>query len=184
MNSELEVLFDVVARLENAGIDYMLTGSVAMSVYAEPRMTRDIDVVVELARADAMRVTALFSPEYYVDDEAVRSAIAARGMFNAFHLAKLVKVALIVSKDNEFRRHELARRRRHALGGRDVWVVSKEDLILSKLLWAAPAESALQLRDVRKLLASGTDEAYLRAWSAKLGVDALLRKCMDAGYDP
>ncbi len=46
MNSELEVLLDVVARLEDAGIDYMLTGSVAMSVYVEPRMTRDIDVVV------------------------------------------------------------------------------------------------------------------------------------------
>jgi hypothetical protein len=184
MNSELEVLFDVVARLDGAGIGYMLTGSVAMSVYAEPRMTRDIDVVVQLAAADAGRVAGLFSPEYYVDEEAVRSAVAARAMFNLFHLARLVKVDLIVPKDDEFQRHEFGRRQRAALGGRDVWVVSKEDLILSKLVWAAPSESAFQLRDVRKLVASGADEAYLRAWSARLGVDALLRRCMDAGYDP
>lgn len=183
MNSELDVLTDVVARLEGAGFDYMLTGSVALSVYAAPRMTRDIDIVVELAPADAERVVELFSPEYYVDDEAVRSAIAARGLFNLFHLTRLVKVDFIVRKDDEFQRHEFARRQRRELGGRAAWVVSKEDLILSKLVWAAPSESAFQLRDVRNLLASGVDDAYLRSWSAKLGVDALLRTCMDAGHD-
>jgi len=183
MNSELDVLFDVVTRLEGAGIAYMLTGSVAMSVYAEPRMTRDIDVVVELAPADAERIVGLFSPEYYVADDAVRSAISARSLFNLFHFAKLVKVDLIVRSDDEFRRHTFARRQRHELGGRSAWVIGKEDLILSKLVWAAPTESAFQLRDVRKLLASGPDEAYLLQWSARLGVDALLRKCMDAGHD-
>ena len=70
MNSELEVLLDVVARLDGAGIGYMLTGSVAMSVYAEPRMTRDIDVVVELDSVAAGTVVRLFSPDYYVDDKA------------------------------------------------------------------------------------------------------------------
>jgi hypothetical protein len=184
MNSELEVLFDVVTRLEGAAIDYMLTGSVAMSVYAEPRMTRDIDVVVTLAGADAARVTKLFASDYYVDAEAARAAIGAHGMFNVFHFDRLVKVDLIVSAGDEFQRHQFARRERHELGGRSVWVISKEDLILSKLAWAAPTESAFQLRDVQKLVASGADEAYLRVWSEKLGVDALLRKCMDAGYQP
>jgi len=183
MNSELEVLSDVVTRLEGAGIAYMLTGSVALSVYAEPRMTRDIDIVVQLAPVDAERIVRLFSPEYYVAEDAVRSAVAARGMFNLFHLARLVKVDLIVPGDDEFQRHEFARRQRHDLGGWSAWVISKEDLILSKLVWAAPTGSAFQLRDVRKLLASGADEAYVLEWSARLGVDALLRKCMDAGHD-
>jgi RNA-binding protein YhbY len=183
MNSELEVLLDVVTRLEGAGIAYMLTGSVAMSVYAEPRMTRDIDIVVELAQADAARVVELFSPEYYVADDAVRSAISARTLFNLFHLSRLIKVDLIVRSDDEFQRHEFARRLRHELGGRAVSVIGKEDLILSKLVWAAPTESAFQLRDVRKLLASGVDEAYLSDWSVRLGVDALLRRCTDAGHE-
>jgi hypothetical protein len=184
MNSELEVLRDVVARLEGAGIAYMLTGSVAMSVYAEPRMTRDIDIVVELATdADARRVVELFSPDYYVSDEAVRAAISDRRLFNLFNLARLVKVDMIVRKDEEFQQHEFSRRQRHELDACAVWVISKEDLILSKLVWAAPTRSAVQLRDVRKLLASGADEAYLRQWSARLGVDALLLECRDAGHD-
>ena len=95
MNSELEVLRDVVARLEGGAIPYMLTGSVAMSVYAEPRMTRDIDIVGELAAQDAPRVVALFAPDYYVSDEAVQSAISAHGLFNLFNFARLVKVDLL-----------------------------------------------------------------------------------------
>lgn len=183
MNSEFEVLRDVVTRLESAGIPYMLTGSVAMSIYAEPRMTRDIDIVVELAPGDAHRVSELFSTDYYVSEEAVRAAILERRMFNLFNLSRLVKVDLIVLRDDEFQRHEFARRARRELGGAAAWVISKEDLILSKLAWAAPSESAFQLRDVRKLLASGADEAYLHHWSARLGVDVLLRRCMDAGHD-
>jgi len=132
MNSELEVLRDVIARLDGAGIAYMLTGSVAMSVYAEPRMTRDIDIVVELATGDAPRVVELFSPDYYVSDEAVRNAIAARSLFNLFNLAKLVKVDLIVRRDEEFQRHQFARRQRHDLGGIATWVISKEYLILDR----------------------------------------------------
>jgi len=183
MNSEFEVLRDVVARLESAGISYMLTGSVAMSIYAEPRMTRDIDIVVELAPSDGRRVSELFATDYYVSEEAVRAAISDHRMFNLFNLSRLVKVDLIVLRDEEFQRHEFARRARRELGGIAAWVISKEDLILSKLVWAAPSESAFQLRDVRKLLASGADEAYLRQWSIRLGVEVLLRKCMDAGYD-
>ncbi|MGH8705163.1 MAG: hypothetical protein ACREUO_07080 [Burkholderiales bacterium] len=182
MNSELEVLRDVVARLEGAGIAYMLTGSVAMAVYAEPRMTRDIDIVVELAQGDAPRMVELFSPDYYVSSEAVESAVATRGLFNLFHLARLVKVDLIVRKDDEFQRQEFSRRQRHHLGEFAAWVISKEDLILAKLLWAASTDSEFQLRDVRRLLASGVDRAYLDQWSVTIGVDALLRKCGDAGH--
>jgi hypothetical protein len=128
-------------------------------------------------------VSELFATDYYVSEEAVRAAISDHRMFNLFNLSRLVKVDLIVLRDEEFQRHEFARRARRELGGIAAWVISKEDLILSKLVWAAPSESAFQLRDVRKLLASGADEAYLRQWSIRLGVEVLLRKCMDAGYD-
>jgi hypothetical protein len=146
-------------------------------------MTRDIDIVVRLSADDVRRVVDLFSPEYYVSDLAVRAAISDQSLFNLFSLAHLVKVDLIVQKDDEFQRHEFERRQRHELGAISAWVISKEDLILSKLVWAAPTGSAIQLRDVRTLLASGADEAYLRQWSARLGVDALLLQCRDAGHD-
>jgi len=53
---ELLALRDVCARLDGAGIAYMLTGSLAMSFYARPRMTRDIDLVIALEAAEAERL--------------------------------------------------------------------------------------------------------------------------------
>lgn len=42
IQTELDVLRDVSERLTSSGIAFMLTGSMAMNYYAQPRMTRDI----------------------------------------------------------------------------------------------------------------------------------------------
>jgi len=179
VSAELEALQDALARLERAGIAYMLTGSLALSYYAEPRMTRDIDLVVELPALASKAIAALFEPEYYVSAEDIERARSGHGLFNVLHLEKLVKLDLIVRKDEPFRRHEFARRRRVSLGAFDAWIATLEDLILSKLAWALPTGSELQLRDVGSLLAAGADEDYLRRWAPELGVAGLLEKCLD-----
>src|SRR3990172_10385209 len=183
MSAELEVLRDALARLEREGIAYMLTGSFALSYYAEPRMTRDIDLVVECAGREPKRLVALFEPEYYVAEAEVGGALADRSMFNVLHLDKLVKLDLIVRKDARFREHEFERRVRVRLAGFDAWIATREDLILSKLAWAGPSGSELQLRDVRALLAGGADLDYLRRWAGDLGVADPLRKCLDERHD-
>jgi hypothetical protein len=137
VSAELEVLQDAVARLERAGIGYMLTGSVALSYYAEPRMTRDVDLVVELADRDPRSIAALFAPDYYVSEEEVARAIAVRAMFNVLHLGKVVKLDFIVRNDSA---GEFERRRRVQMPGFEAWIASSEDLVLSGLAW--PTESS------------------------------------------
>jgi hypothetical protein len=183
MTAELEVLEDAVTRLERAGVPYMLTGSIALSYYAQPRMTRDIDLVVELSKRDPKSLAALFTPDYYVAEADVTRALATSGMFNILHLGKLVKLDLIVRKDTAYRRHEFERRKRVPMPGFEAWIVSREDLILSKLAWGRDSGSELQMRDVQALLASGADRQYLERWAKELSVEELLRKNLDAGHD-
>jgi hypothetical protein len=178
VQTELDVLRDACARLEGAGIEYMLTGSLAMNYYATPRMTRDVDLVVAAQSADAERFAGLFEPDYYVPEEGLAQTIRERGMFNLLHIESSVKVDIVVRKDEPFRHGEFARRARVTLSGVDAWIVSKEDLILSKLVWARDAESELQRRDVRNLLATTADIAYLRIWAPRLGVDDLLERLL------
>jgi hypothetical protein len=64
MLDELDILKLVAARLEAAGVPCMVSGSMAINYYAQPRMTRDIDVVVELGAADGDHVAALFAPDF------------------------------------------------------------------------------------------------------------------------
>lgn len=184
MTVELDILRDAVTRLERAGIPYMLTGSIALSYHAQPRMTRDIDIVVDLVGHDAKTVAALFTPDYYVAEADIGNAIAASGMFNVLHLDKVVKVDFIVRKDAPYRRHEFGRRQRVRMPGFEAWVVSREDLILSKLAWAKDSGSEMQMRDVQSLLAGGADRTYLERWAPELSVTELLRKILDAGHQP
>ena len=178
MNEELEVLKTVAERLETAGLSYMVTGSMAVNYYAIPRMTRDIDVVVELSAEDADRVCRLFEEDFYVDPGAVRRSIGERGMFTIIHTAFVIKVDLVVRKESEYRRVEFSRRRRVSVEGCDLFMVAPEDLILSKLDWARDSRSGTQLGDVRNLLTSipELDHAYLALWASRLGLDALYRE--------
>ena len=177
MTEELEVLTMVTGRLEAAGIAYMVTGSFAANYYAVPRMTRDIDLVVELSAGDADRFCALFEGDFYLDRDAVRAAIAGRGAFNLIHLAHVVKVDCIVRKDSEYRRTEFARQRRGPIEGHDLAMVAPEDLIISKLDWMRETRSEVQLADVRNLLRSvpDLDKHYLAHWTERLGLGALYR---------
>jgi len=184
MLTELDILKDVCTRLEKARIEYMLTGSMAMNYYAQPRMTRDIDIVVELEPSDAAKLVSAFAPDYFVPDEALHSALRERGMFNLLHLESVVKVDLIVRKQAPYRQTEFARRVQVELPGFAAWLVSREDLILSKLAWAKDAESELQMRDVRNLLSGECDVAYLRQWAPALDVSELLEDCLRERHQP
>ena len=178
MSEELEVLRIVTGRLDAAGIPYMVTGSMAVNYYGVPRMTRDIDVVVDLSVADLDRISELFRDDFYLEPEAARQSIERRTAFNIIHTALVVKVDLVVRKDTEYRRTEFGRRRRVSLEGHPFLIAAPEDLIISKLEWAKDTRSEVQLADVRNVLRSVSelDTTYLEQWIARLGLQALFRE--------
>ncbi len=177
MLSELDIVRDVSQKLSAAGIAYMLTGSMAMNYYAEPRMTRDIDIVVALVPSNAETIVRLFDPDYYVSPDAVAESIRDEWMFNLIHNESVIKVDCIVRKSTPYRREEFQRRQQITVTDFETWIVSKEDLILSKLVWAKDSESDRQLQDVRNLIASGYDDSIIKRWAQPLGVDSLWRSC-------
>jgi hypothetical protein len=178
MNDQLEVLREVVAGLDQAGIAYMVSGSTALNYYAEPRMTRDIDIVIELGSHETARFEQVFGDNFYLDKAVVEQAVSDRGMFNLIHLGRVVKVDFIVRKESEYRRLEFSRRRRVEAEGFTLHVVSPEDLILSKLEWARQGPSELQLRDVRSVVDAvpDLDWHYIRSWAGTLGLFPLLER--------
>ena len=177
MQNELDIVRDVSARLERAGLAYMLTGSMAMNYYAQPRMTRDIDLVVALTAQDTDTVVRLFTPDYYVSREAVSSSIAHESLFNLIHQESVIKVDCIVRKNSPYRRAEFERRQRISIENFSTWITSKEDLIISKLWWAKDSHSELQLRDVKNLAGTGCDHDYIGRWTRELGLLNLWQEC-------
>lgn len=179
MTDQLDVLALVTSTLDTAGIPYMVTGSMASGYYGEPRMTRDVDLVVELRSDDPDRLEALLGTAFLLTAEGVREAMRRQTMFNAIHKEAFVKVDFVVRKADAYRVEEFGRRRRVTLDGHGMWIVSPEDLILSKLVWGQASNSDVQARDVRAVIAAQTanlDWTYLTTWADALGVsDALGR---------
>jgi len=178
VSQELDILKTVTQRLERAAIPYMITGSIAANFYAIPRMTRDIDIVIEIEGKDASLLLTLFQDDFYIDSQAVRQALAERGMFNIIHNKHIVKVDFIIKKEDPYRVLEFKRRRPIQVEDARMSIVSLEDLILSKLFWAKDSHSEMQLSDVKKLLdvEHKIDMPYLEKWVQSLGLDAVYQK--------
>src|SRR5438132_1544120 len=110
--SPIDIVRDISRRFERAGIPYMLTGCMAMNYYAQPRMTRDIDVVIAIGPEDVDRVAALFRPDYYVSEDNIRESLARESIFNLIQQESVVKVDCIIRKRTQYRWMEFERRQR------------------------------------------------------------------------
>ena len=176
MTNELDVLETISKRLEAAGLPFMITGSMALAYYAMPRMTRDIDIVVALSPSTFGALKNSLADDFYIDPDYALDAIRSERMFNLMHLASGIKVDLIVRKSTEYRQFEFSRRRAINLGGVSTWIVSREDLILSKLEWSRGSASELQRRDIAQLLVGPVDWDHLLRWAVVLGVQSALQE--------
>ena len=178
MHEQLEFVKLIVSRFDSEGIPYMMTGSMAMAIYSTPRMTRDIDLVVEVTGTDVDKIVSLFSSDCYIDEDSVRDAVRKKGMFNIIHNDWVIKADFIIKKNDKYRLEEFARRKQIDIEDVSVSVVTAEDLILSKLVWGKGARSELQLQDVHQMISTVTklDWKYLEKWAVVLGVHDLLEK--------
>ncbi len=177
MDEQLDFVKEIARRLDSAGIPYMLTGSMALAMYVTPRMTRDIDVVVELSPQDVKRFWQQFAEDCYVDEKSVIDAVSHIDMFNIIHDRWLIKVDFIVRKADAYHKTEFTRRTQIDIGGVQVFIVAPEDLILSKLLWSKDSGSAMQQDDVVQLIKAieNLDWAYMERWASALKIGEELR---------
>lgn len=161
MELELKVLIDVVSRLNKLEIPYMVTGSLAMNFYAEPRMTRDIDIVIELEAINQGLFISEFEGEYLVSEEAIDEAIKFNYLFNIIHKELVFKVDFIIRKRNEYSQIAFSNRKEIDFEGRKISIISKNDLVIAKITWAEETRSAKQKKDIINLLKTDCNLDYI-----------------------
>jgi hypothetical protein len=166
---------DAMQRLERLGVPYYVTGSWALAAYAEPRMTRDIDVVLEISRAEyEQRIRPAFEDDWLVNDPI---DLGGRYIGGVIHRVEIARADLIFGRTDVFSRSAMDRRLRfdHPTLGK-IWIIAAEDLILAKLEWSDGGASEQQLRDVRSIvrLNDDLDWPYVDRYAAAMGLSALL----------
>jgi hypothetical protein len=172
-----ELLKHLTGTLDRLGIPYLLTGSMASSVYGEPRFTNDIDVVAALPLAQVPALCAAFpAPDFFCSPEAAEQAVRQQFQFNILHVASGLKVDVIVATDSAFDRSRLSRGVRLPAGEDfEATFASPEDVIVKKLEYFREGGSDKHLRDVvgvLKVQKDRIDRGYLADWIARLGLAA------------
>lgn len=174
-----DILLDATQKFDELGIEYMLTGSMALVHYAIPRSTADIDIVLDIHPKHVDRFISKFEPTYLLGRQRIQDAIRMRRMFNILHQEVIIKVDCVVRKDDEFSRLAFSQRKRvNYTNDFQIWIISKEDLILSKLNWAKASRSDFQLRDVSTLLLGAYDDIYVQKWAEKLEIHDLFEEAL------
>jgi hypothetical protein len=165
----INFLRKLIGYFDTQNISYMLSGSVAMSLYTEPRFTKDYDFIVNLHLAEVNNLLENFGEGYYCDKDAVEDAIKRKGMFNIIDHQSGYKADFVILKDEEYRRIEFGRRRSMHFLEMNINVVSPEDLLISKIIWIQELQSAIQKEDIILLSQyQDLDWSYINTWIEKL----------------
>ena len=178
MSEELDVLKTVTQRLNKMNIAYMVSGSIASSYYTVPRMTRDIDVVIELGQGEVDKFVSLFEGDFYTDKEMIKKEVLQQGMFNLIHNQYVIKIDFIVKRPSTYQEAAFSRRKEVLIDSNPMWFISPEDLVVSKLIWAKKSFSEMQLKDVRNLIETvdNLDLKYIDNWVSQLGLEQIYKE--------
>ncbi|MBI2517688.1 MAG: hypothetical protein HYV95_12360 [Opitutae bacterium] len=168
-----------VERLETVGAPYMVTGATAAILYGQPRVTNDLDVVLNLDdRARGALLRAFPEAEFYVPPESVIQAEQARpqrGHFNLIHLESGYKADVYLTGTDPLHAWALPRQRRLRWNTRlEIAVAPPEYVVLRKLEFYREGRSAKHPADIRAIRdVTGVDEAVMAPWLERMGLAAL-----------
>lgn len=179
-----ELLRRVVETLESLELPYLVTGSVATIFFGEPRFTNDIDVVVDLPLHRVAELCAAFpASEFYLSEEAARSAVLRYRQFNIIHPAAGLKVDVMAARPSAFNSSRFARvRRLRPAPDYEASFASPEDVILKKLEYFREGRSEKHLRDIAgvvRTMGQELDFDYVSKWAQELGVEEIWREVLE-----
>lgn len=156
----------LAGALERHNLPYLVAGGQALLLYGEPRLTKDIDIILGAGPEAAMDVAILAkelslrplisNPIAFIEENLVLPAMDEASGFRVDFIFSL----------SEFERAAMERARFMPVGRARLRFISLEDLIIQKILAGRPRD----LEDVRSALLKNreVDEALVRRWLQEL----------------
>jgi hypothetical protein len=182
MIEQKKFLEKLISLIESAGIPYAVCGSLSSGLHGQPRATNDADIIIAPTQGQLDKFLKSLEVGYYVNPEVAFEAMKIHSMFNVIDNKLGWKADLIFRKDGPYELTEFNRRLRAKLMGIDLWILSPEDVILSKLQWAKNSRSEQQFRDalgVAVVQWHRLDMNYLRKWAKELRVQNFLEQILE-----
>ena len=155
-------LFQIfTSRFNQTEIDYMVTGSIAAIIYGQPRLTHDVDLVVELHRDQIPKLLDQFPQDlfYCPPEEVIRIEIAreSRGHFNLIHHDTAFKADIYPINSEQLHHWAIANRRKVIVDNDTLWLAPPEYVIVRKLQYYREGHSSKHLTDIQIMIEFSPD---------------------------
>ncbi len=168
-----------VSRINKLSIPYMITGAVASIIYGEPRLTNDIDLVIDLKPDNVEKFAAAFPFEefYCPPSEVIKLEISRplRGHFNLIHHETAFRADIYAAGQDELHDWGLGNRKLIEIEGEEFWLAAVEYVILRKLEYYREGGSEKHVRDISGILALSSDQIDFKVLEERIK-DMLLEK--------
>ena len=162
-----ETLAKWITILRDHGIRFHLTGGLTGTAYGEPRMTQDIDIVIDPRQTqdnlDSL-IETISKSDFIYNEGAIRQAVAKAGVFQLLDKVECLKLdvyarEMIVGELDRSEQIEI-------FAGELLPVVSRVDAAASKLVWINKG-SHKSRRDLRAITRkfNQAQKDSLRKWA-------------------
>jgi len=176
MNSE-DAAIAVIGALESLAVPYMLVGSFSSNFYGIPRATHDADFVVQLQEGQIRALMGKLGPAFKLEPQVSFETVTGTTRYTLHFADTPFEVELFSLSDDDHDRQRFLRRRRAVLRGRDTFLPTAEDVIITKLRWSRGGSRAKDTDDARNVMAvqaGRLDWDYIGAWCDRHGTREIL----------
>jgi hypothetical protein len=159
---EHDLLKIFIEPIDDLKIPYIVTGAVASIIYGEPRLTHDIDLVLELKKKDVERLLSKFPSDlfYTPPPEVITTEItrSKRGHFNIIHHETGFRADIYLVGNDSFQKWAIDNYKSMTIGNKSYRIAPAEYVIILKLEYYREGQSDKHLRDIRAILKISPEE--------------------------
>ncbi|MFH1380498.1 MAG: nucleotidyl transferase AbiEii/AbiGii toxin family protein [bacterium] len=182
-NIFIETLTWICGKLQTAGIPYMITGGSAVGFWGHIRTTMDIDIIIQISAKKIDNFLQSISGDAYVDSEDDHKNAFSKKIFKIILHKTAFKIDIIVlDEQNGYEKQKFNNRIKMIFQEQEIYVISPEDLIISKLMWGKSiGGSERQIKDCESIYALNRETInieYIKKWTNVLRIHDELNKIM------
>jgi hypothetical protein len=160
-------MLEIIDALELQQHRYMLVGSFSSNFYGIPRSTHDVDIVIELADQAIQALTRQLGPRYVAEPQMQFEGVTGTTRHLVDVTGTQFQVELFRTSSDAHDQERFARRIRVDWLGRQVWLPTPEDVIVTKLRWLSHLRRGKDYDDVLGVISvqgPRLDWSYIENW--------------------
>jgi hypothetical protein len=175
----VELFLRVIRAFQQLNISYVTVGSFAANVYMDPRSTKDADFVLEMEKTNLSELVAAIGSDFVLDPQMSMESVTLTTRYKLTHRQAVFEIELFGLSSDAHDQERFKRRTMREVNGIPVYILTAEDVIITKLRWAVRSRRKKDREDAQNVIAGqagNLDLPYIRSWCDQHGTRELFEQ--------